>query len=171
MKTIKVILGIISFFVLFFLGTGLLVKETNYSAQVSINKPLREVFKTFNNSEKIKNWIPEIRSIKVVNSNPGKTGSVYKIVLENQGQEITMTQKVMAYIENEKVTLFFDAEKMLKKDDYLFTEKDGITTISLNASCVSDSYLMACVFPYSKSIFQKQDQNYLNNFKKFSENQ
>ncbi len=44
-------------------------------------------------------------------------------MLINQGQEITMTEKVMAYVQNEKVTLFFDAENMLKTDDYVFTEK------------------------------------------------
>ena len=169
MKVIKIILGIISVFVLAFFLTGLIVKETTYTAQVSVNKPISIVFKTFNNSENIKKWIPEVKSFEVVNKNPGKTGSVYKIVIDNQGQEITMTEKVMAYVENEKVTLFFDAEGMLKKDDYTFTEKDGVTTVTLNASCQSDTYLMACVYPLFKGTFQKQDQSYLNNFKAFAE--
>jgi hypothetical protein len=90
-------------------------------------------------------------------------------VIENQGQEILMTQKVIAYIENEKVTLFFDAENMLKRDDYNFKEKRGITTITLNSSCQSESYLMACMFPYFKNTFQEQDQKYLNSFKAFVE--
>ncbi|KGL63972.1 SRPBCC family protein [Polaribacter sp. Hel1_85] len=171
MKTIKIILGIITAFVLAFLLTGLIVKQTNYSAKVSVNKSIEDVFKTFNNSENIKNWIPEVKSFEVVNNNPGKTGSVYKIVVDNQGQEITMTEKVMAYVPNEKVTLFFDAEGMLKKDDYLFTEKDGVTTITLNASCQSESYIMACVFPYFKGTFRDQDQSYLDNFKAFAEKQ
>jgi phage tail sheath gpL-like len=80
-----------------------------------------------------------------------------------------MTEKVMAFVENEKVTLFFDAEGMLKKDDYTFTEKDGITTVTLNATCQSDTYIMACIFPYFKGTFQEQDQSYLNNFKEFAE--
>ena len=171
MKTIKIILGIISAFVFVFFLTGIIVKETTYTAQVSVNKSISTVFKTFNNSENIKNWIPEVKSFEIVNNNPGKTGSVYKIILDNQGQEITMTEKVIAYVENEKVTLFFDAEGMLKRDDYIFTEKDGVTTITLNASCQSDSYIMACVFPYFKGTFQEQDQSYLNNFKAFVEKQ
>ena len=171
MKVIKIILGIISVFVIAFFLTGLIVKETTYTAQVSVNKPISTVFKTFNNSENIKKWIPEVKSFEVVNKNPGKTGSVYIIVIDNQGQEITMTEKVMAYVENEKVTLFFDAEGMLKKDDYTFTEKDGVTTVTLNASCQSDTYLMACVYPLFKGTFQKQDQSYLNNFKAFAEKQ
>jgi uncharacterized membrane protein len=169
MKTIKIILGIITALVVIFFATGLLIKETSYTTQVSVNIPVEEVFKTFNNSENIKNWIPEIISFDVVKENIGKTGSIYKIVVENQGQKIAMTEKVMAFVPNEKVTLFFDAENMLKTDDYLFTEKDGITTITLNTSCQSESYVMACMFPYFKGTFQEQDQTYLNNFKKYIE--
>ena len=169
MKTIKIILIIISVFVVAFLLTGLIVKETTYTAQVNVDKPVSDVFKTFNNPENIKKWIPEVKSFEVVSENPGKIGSVYKIVVDNQGQDITMTEKVMAFVENEKVTLFFDAEGMLKKDDYTFTEKDGITTVILNATCQSDTYIMACIFPYFKGTFKKQDQSYLNNFKEFAE--
>lgn len=171
MKTIKIILGIITVLVVGFFLTGLIVKETNYTAQVSVNKPISEVFKTFNNSENIKNWIPEIKSFEVLNNNPGKTGSIYKLVVENQGEEISMTEKVLAFVPNKKVTLFFDAENMLKTDDYLFSEENSVTKITLNASCKSDSYIMACLFPYFKGTFKEQDQTYLNNFKEFVEKQ
>jgi uncharacterized membrane protein len=167
MKTIKVI--IISILVLAFLVTGIVIKETSYTAEVSIEKPVATVFNNFMKIESVKNWIPDIKSVKAVNKNIGIIGSVYKVVVLNQGQEIAMTEKIMAYVPNEKVTLFFDAENMLKKDDYLFTEENGVTTITLNASCQSESFLMACMFPYFKGTFQAQDQSYLNNFKTFLE--
>lgn len=171
MKTVKIILGIISALTLIFFATGLVVKETNYNAQVSVNKSVEEVFKAFNNQENIKNWIPELKSIEVINENPGRTGSTYKMVVENQGQEISMTEKVLAYVPNEKVTIYFDAENMLKTDDYVFKENNGITIVTLNSSCKSDSYIMACMFPYFKGTFQSQDQSYLNNFKTYIEQQ
>ena len=169
MKTIKVILIIISTLVVAFLATGLLVQQTNYSATVSIDKPIDEVFSNFMQIDSVKNWIPDIKSVKPVNINPGITGSVYDVVVLNQGQEIIMTEKIMAYVLNEKVTLFYDAENMLKKDDYLFSEENGITTITLNAACQSESFIMACMFPYFRGTFQAQDQSYLNNFKTFLE--
>lgn len=169
MKTIKVILIIISTLVVAFLATGLLVQQTNYSATVSIDKPIDEVFSNFMQIDSVKNWIPDIKSVKPVHINPGITGSIYDVVVLNQGQEIAMTEKIMAYVLNEKVTLFYDAENMLKKDDYLFSEENGITTITLNAACQSESFIMACMFPYFRGTFQAQDQSYLNNFKKFLE--
>ncbi|SDU03694.1 hypothetical protein SAMN04487762_1428 [Polaribacter sp. Hel1_33_78] len=169
MKTIKIILGIITAVIVVFLATGLFIKETTYTTQVTVNKSIEDVFQIFNNSENIKNWIPEIKSFTIIKENVGKTGSLYKMVVDNQGQEITMTQKIIAYVPNEKVTLFFDAENMLKRDDYIFTKKGGFTYITLNSSCRSESYLMACMFPYFKGTFKKQDQTYLNNFKTFAE--
>lgn len=169
MKTIKIILGVITTLSLVFFATGIIVNETNYTTQININKPLEEVFAAFNKKENIKNWIPEIKSIDPIQENLGKTGSTYKIVVDNQGQEFVMTEKVMAYVLNEKVTLFFDAENMLKTDDYTFSEKEGVTTITLNASCQSDSYIMACMFPFFKGTFRDQSQEYLMNFKKFIE--
>ena len=169
MKTIKVLLIIISTLVVAFLATGLLVQQTNYSATVSIDKPVDEVFSNFMQIDSVKNWIPDIKSVKAVHINPGITGSVYDVVVLNQGQEIAMTEKIMAYVLNEKVTLFYDAENMLKKDDYLFYEENGITTITLKTACQSESFIMACMFPYFRGTFQAQDQSYLNNFKKFLE--
>jgi uncharacterized protein YndB with AHSA1/START domain len=171
MKTIKIILGIITALVLMFFATGLLVKETTYTASVTINESLDTVFDTFNNRKNIKSWIPEIQSVTVINENLNKTGSTYKMVVDNNGQEITMTEKVLAFVPKEKVTIFLDAENMLKTDDFTFDEKNGVTTITLNASCRSDSYIMACMFPYFKGTFQEQDQSYLNNFKSFVEQQ
>ena len=169
MKAIKIILAIITFLVVAFLVTGLLVKETSYTTEVTVNKPLNEVFEIFNDLSKKKNWIKDLKSVEIVNENPDKTGSTYILVVNNRGTEVTMTEKVLAYVPNEKVTLFFDAQNMLKTDEYTFSEKDGISTIKKNSSCRSDSYIMSCIFPYFKGTFQEIDQTYLNNFKAYLE--
>lgn len=169
MKAIKIILVIIIILVLTFFTTGLFVKETDYTTQIAINKPIKEVFKTFSNTNNVKKWIPEFKSIDTITANFGKTGSIYKIVVDNHGQDIIMTEKVMAYVPNEKLTLFYDTDMMLKTNDYLFSEKDGITKITLNATCKSDSYIMSCVYPYFKNTLKNQDLLYLKNFKKYIE--
>lgn len=169
MKTIKIILGIISLFIVVFFGTGLLIKETNYTTQVSVNKPVADVFEAFNNLENKTKWIPEIKSYEPINENIGKTGSEYQMIIENEDQKIIISEKIMAFVPNEKVTFFYNADNMLKTNDYVFSEEDGITNITLNATCRSDSYILACVFPYFKSTFVEQDQTYLTNFKAFVE--
>lgn len=169
MKTIKIILGIISTFIIVFFATGLIIKETNYTTQVSVNKPITDVFASFNNLENKTKWIPEIKSYEIINQNTGMTGSEYQMVIKNKDQNITISERIMAFVPNEKVTFFYNADNMLKTNDYVFTEKNGVTNITLNATCRSDSYILACVFPYFKSTFKNQDQTYLTNFKAFIE--
>lgn len=170
MKTIKIILGLITAITLVFFATGLFVKETNYEVSITIQKPVEEVFKKMINPENTKNWIPEIKEKTIINKNIGVTGSEYQVVVNNQGEDIKMKEKVMAYVPNEKYTLFYDAENMLKTNDYVFTSESNQTTITLNASCTSDSYIMSCLFPYFKGTFKEQDATYLENFKSFVEN-
>jgi len=170
MKTVKIILGVIIGLTVIFFATGLIFKETAYTTQVTVNKPLEEVFSMFNDSSKIKNWIPELKSIEPLDVKPEKTGSTYKMVIQNKnGEEITLKEKVLAYVPNEKITLFFNADNMLKTDDYTFSFENGVTTIQNNSSCKSNSYILSCLFPYFKGTFKKQDQGYLDNFKSFIE--
>ncbi len=170
MKAVKIILGIIITLTIAFLATGLIFKEVKYTTEVTINKPIKEVFSLFNDSSKINNWIPELKTIEGIDVKPEKTGSTYKVIFKNKsGEEILLKEKVLAYVPNEKVTLRFNSDTMLKTDDYIFSFVDGNTTIKNNSSCVGNSYLLNCLFPFYKGTLKKIDQGYLNNFKSFIE--
>lgn len=171
MKAIKIILVIITILMAGFFVTGLLIKETVYNTEVTVNKPIEEVFELFNDTSRIKEWVTDLKSVEIMKETPSVTGSVYKMTVDNRGKQVAMTKKVLAYVPNEKVTHFFDAENMLKTDDFLFVEKDGKTTIKKTSSCKSESYIMSCIFPYFKNTFKEIDQKYLNNFKDIAEKQ
>lgn len=165
MKAVKIILGIIIGLSLIFFATGLIVKETIYSVKVEINKPVEEVFSKFQDAELLKEWIPEVKSIEIIEEKADKIGSSYKLIVENQGKEISMTEKVLAFVENEKVTFHFDAEQMLKTDDYNFTSEGNKTIITQESKVVAKSYMLSCTFPWFKGNFKKISQDYLDRFK------
>lgn len=169
MKKIKIILGVITVLILAFFLTGLIVKEVVYTNEVTINKSVNEVFSDFQDEELMKEWMPEVKSIETLEEQPNKIGSKYKVVVENQGKLITMTEEVLAYKENEQLTLHFDAENMLKTDDYTFISEGNSTKIVQTTTCTSESYVMSCLFPYFKGALKKMSQQYLENFKKASE--
>ena len=169
MKKIKIILGIITALILAFFLTGLVVQEVVYTNEVTVNKPVKEVFADFQNVELMKQWMPEVKSIETLEEKPNKVGSTYKVVVENQGKLVTMTEEVLAFEENEKLTFHFDAENMLKTDDYVFTSEGNTTKIVQTTTCTSESYVMSCLFPYFKGALKKMSQQYLDEFKKASE--
>ena len=107
MKAIKIILIIITIIAVVFFATGLIVKEVNYSVEIEIDKPIEEVFSVFTAPETLKKWMPEIKSFEPIDEKEGKVGSTYKMVIDNQGQEMEMTEKIIAYIPNQKMTFQF----------------------------------------------------------------
>jgi uncharacterized protein YndB with AHSA1/START domain len=169
MKTVKVILTILVILSLLFLGTGLVIKENRYSTEIHINKSLSETFRMFTDQETMNQWIPEITKIETIEEKPGLVGSEYRITLDNQGQTMTKKEKILAYVQNQKVTFYFDAEGVLKTDDYTFVSDGNSTTIKLDVTFQAEKYILSCMFPYFKGIFKGVDERYLNNFKVFAE--
>jgi len=169
MKAIKIILGFITFLVLAFFATGFFVPEITYTTAVQIKQPLDVVFTDFQNTEMLKKWVPEIKSITPLNEVPGKVGSTYQIVVVNEGQTLTMSETVLAYEENKQLTLSMEGGGMLKTNAYTFSYANGLTTLTQQSTCSSNSHIMSCVFPYFKGVLQGKDQAYLDAFKKLLE--
>lgn len=169
MKTVKVIVIFLVIVSVVFFGTGLVIKDSSYSIEITVDKPLKETFAKFNDMSTIKEWIPEYTSVETISQKPEVTGSIYNIIVDNQGQKVTIEEKILAYIENEKVTLFFNREGVIETDDYAFKSDGSKTTITLNSNYQAKSYILGCVLPYFKGTFKGVDQKYLENFKAFAE--
>ena len=169
MKVVKIVLGIIVALTLVFLATGIVVKEVKYTVEVDVNKPINEVFALFENPNTLKDWMPGIKSITTINEVAGKVGSKYKMVVENNGQEMTMTEKIINYTPNLKITFEFDSNQMLKTDDFNFITYGNSTKIVQNCTVEAKGYLMGCMFPYFKGTLKDLSLGYMNDFKKLAE--
>jgi uncharacterized protein YndB with AHSA1/START domain len=165
MKTIKIILGIVSVLVLIFLLTGLFVTEVKYTAEIEIDKPVNEVFQNFTDVDLMKKWLPGIKSIEPIEEKSGMVGSTYTVIAENNGQEMKMIQKITAFIPNEKITYKFDSDQMIKTDDFNFIANGNKTKLVQNCSVNSKSYIAACLFPYFKGTFKDLSLSYMKQLK------
>ena len=165
MKTIKIILGIVSALVIVFLLTGVVITEVTYTAEIEIDKPINEVFENVANVDLMKNWLPDIKSVEAIEEKPEIVGSSYTVIAINNGQEIKMIQKIMAYIPNQKITYQFDSAQMIKTDDFNFIANGNKTKLVQNCSVNSKSYMTACLFPYFKGTFKELSLGYMNQLK------
>lgn len=166
MKAVKIILGIVTALVLAFFLTGIIVTEVKYSTEVEIDKPIDEIFKNFTNIELLKKWLPAVKSIEPIEEKKGVVGSTYIIIVENNGQEIKMIEKIIAYQANERIVFQFDSDQMIKTDDYNFIRNGNTTKIVQNCSVNSKSYMTACLYPYFKGVFKELSLSYMNRLKK-----
>jgi len=169
MKTVKIIITFLIILTVLFLGTGLIIKESSYTSKIIINEPLEKTFTTFTDLSAIPQWNPEYNEIEVVELKPGITGSVYNIKVLHNNQTTIIREKVLAYVKNEKITLFIDKDGVVERDDYTFSSDGSHTVINLSSSYQAKSYLLSCVLPFFKSKFKKIDEVFLNNLKTYVE--
>ncbi|MBE7629635.1 SRPBCC family protein [Tenacibaculum piscium] len=169
MKSVKIILGIVTAFVLVFFITGIVVTEVKYSTEIEINKPVTEVFENFTNPDLMKKWLPDIKSIEPIMQKKAVVGSTYTMIIENNGQEVTMIQKITEYVPNQKITFEYHSNEMLKKEAYNFNANGAKTTIIQNSSVNSKSYMTACLYPYFKGTFKALNRKYLQQLKELAE--
>lgn len=169
MKTVKIIITFLIILTVFFFGTGLIIKESSYTSRIIINEPLEKTFSTFTDLSAKTQWNPEYNAIEVVELKPGITGSSYNIKVLHNNQTVIIREKVLAYVKNEKITLFIDKDGVVERDDYTFSSDGSHTVINLSSSYQAKSYLLRCVLPFFKFKFKKIDEIFLNNFKTFLE--
>ena len=170
MKTVKIIITLLIILTVLFFGTGLIIKESSYTSKIIINEQLEKTFSTFTDLSAKTQWNPEYNAIEVVELKPGITGSIYNIKVVHNNQTTIIREKVLAYVKNEKITLFIDKDGVVERDDYTFSSDGSQTVINLSSSYQAKSYLLSCVLPFYKFKFKKIDEVFLNNFKRFLEN-
>ena len=139
MKTVKIIITFLIILTVLFFGTGLVVKDSSYTSQITIHKPLEETFTMFTDIATITLWNPEYSAVEVVDQKPGITGSRYDIKVLHNNQTIIIKEKVLAYVKNEKITLFIDRDGVMERDDYTFTSDRSHTCLLYTSPSPRDS--------------------------------
>jgi uncharacterized protein YndB with AHSA1/START domain len=170
-KVFRKIALVILVLLLIFLSLGLFIPKVTYETMGELEMPKEEVFALYNDMDKIKEWIPEIVEVETLVETPDKIGSEFRMIVENNGQEMEMMERVVDFVPNEKVALSFDAGMMLKKDVFTFEERGNTTLIKGSHEVEGSSYYTKCVFAFFKGPFQKIDQGYLDSFVKWAEEQ
>ena len=65
-----------------------------FKLELSINKPLVEVWKAFDNLENMKKWQPSLVSFEPISGTPGQPGAVSKLTYEEGGRQFALIEKI-----------------------------------------------------------------------------
>ena len=66
-----------------------------FKLELTINKPLAEVWKAFDNIENMKKWQPTLVKFEPVSGIPGQPGAVSKLTYEEGRREFTLIEKII----------------------------------------------------------------------------
>lgn len=168
-KIIKILLTIIALFFIVFLLAGIVKPVVEYETEITVQGALDDVWAQYNDIDNIDQWIPEIKSVTPIKETRDRVGSQYEFVIVNNGNEMTMIETITAFEPMKKLGLHFEAGTMIKDDITTFEGDYHNTTIRGKHSCRGDNYITRCMFAFFGSMFKKIDQQYLDQFKSWSE--
>lgn len=169
MQIFKYLFGFGAIACILFFAIGFFIPSFDYESSILVNKPVQEAFAVFKDESKLKYWMPNLKSIELIEGQKNKEGSKYKIVIEEDGKNYEIIEKIITFKENEQYTSQFVNEVMTIDMDVQFEENSGITEITSKSVITGKNILWKSVFPLSKGNFEKEDQELLDRLKKVIE--
>ena len=141
-----------------------------YTVQVEINVPRDKVLELFDNPENMAKWQEGFVSLEHLSGEPGQVGAKSKLKYLMGSREIEMIETITVRNLPEEFSGTYEAKGVWNEVRNLFSEKEGKTLwVSHNEfRCTGFMWFIALIFP---GTFRKQSQKYLDDFKKFAENQ
>ncbi len=148
MKILRYALFAIVAIVLLFFAVGLFKPSIQYGHEITVEKPVKEVWAIVQDESKYDQWLEGYQSMELIEGNQNEPGSKYKVVVDpGEGQpEFEMIQTLMAIEEFDKVHLYYDSDFMDMDQHYTFSESDGKTTFSTQADVRPKGMMMRSMF-------------------------
>ncbi|MEM7370860.1 MAG: SRPBCC family protein [Bacteroidota bacterium] len=121
MKVLKIIIvALIVLPALFFL-VGFLSPTITYENNFRTKASLQTAWEVFIDESKMKDWISNFKSIKLIEGSDNEVGSRYEMTTEYEGQTATVIEKLTAYKEQEQFAFELETEYMTIHVDIHFS--------------------------------------------------
>ncbi len=162
-----VLVGIVALLVICFLAIGFFNPSVSMETRVEVNKPVGVVWAYFIDQNKMKEWLPNVKSIEPISGEPNTVGSKWKMVFEEGGSEFVMTETMTEFKENEVFAFVLENEVIRADDRITFIDKGDKTEIVENNTFVGGNIFWRSLFALTKSNCQK---NSLETYQKLKTN-
>lgn len=134
-----------------------------------VNAPLEKTFTLFNDTTKMKQWMPGFVSITNISGQPNTVGSKWKLVLEQDGQLFEMTETMTAFKQNEQFAFLLENEVLSNECTISFKPNDNQTEIISDNVVHGNNMLWKSAFFFFKDYFRETGQTTYDNLKKMIE--
>lgn len=171
-KIIFILLGIIGTFIISFIAIGLIKPTYEGGITVTVNAPVSTTFAVFNDTANMRKWMDNFKRIENISGNQNQVGSKWKLVYDENGRDLVMTETVTAFEQDKLFAFDMEDEYYKMHIEIRFEEKDGKTIITQvdkgegkNIPARSFVAIMG-----SLGLMQKQQQGMYNKLKTLIEN-
>jgi uncharacterized protein YndB with AHSA1/START domain len=160
-KIILSFIAILALLVVVFFAIGLMFPTLTTEIRVTINKPREVVWQYFTDQSKLKDWLPNVKSIENISGEPMTAGSKFKITFEENGDEIVMTETMTEVKEKEVFAFTLENNVITANDRLTFIDNGDKTEVVENNTFTGGNIFWRSLFAVMKSNFEKKSaENY-----------
>lgn len=167
-KILWIILALVILVVLFF-SVGLIKPYIQYESKVTVDRPVDRAFIVFIDGSKMDQWLTGFKRIELVSGMPNLPGSVFNLVLEVNGQEVTMKEEVLDFRWNDLFSVRIQHDFMTIENVNEFKADGMKTEITATYRVTGKTIFWRSVLVWGRGKLKKRAQNDLDSLKRVIE--
>ncbi len=142
------------------------------SHELIINRKRDEVWRIFDNPANMKIWQPTLKKFEHQSGRQGYVGAVSRLVYEENGREIIMTETITYRSEPDGFSGEYATKQATNKVSNQFIKLEGNKTRWVMAcEFIFNGVLFKLISPFIKGTIRKRIVNDMNRFKQLAESQ
>ena len=157
MKILKWFLILVALLALVFFGKGLLTSSVEYECEVSVDKPVEEVWAVMSDTSRSGEWIEGYLRTEPISGDHGTVGAVSNIFVDNNGQELSMEETIKELIPNEKIAMTFTMDFMDMDYAMSVSEEGEGSKITSYSKATGNGIFAKYMVAFMPSAMKKQE--------------
>ncbi len=142
----------------------------NYEEELIIDLPRGRVVELMDNFENLKKWQTGLKSYEHVSGTIGQTGAITKLIYDEKGREVEMTEEIITRNFPDEFTAIYRGKNVVNRFENYFYEEGPDKTRWRTVSDFKFSGLLTILALFMRRAFPKQTLKDMENFKNFAEN-
>ncbi|MBI4930933.1 MAG: SRPBCC family protein [Bacteroidetes bacterium] len=168
-KTLKYSGLVLFVIVITFFSLGIFIPSFEYENKVTVNKPIEQSFKIFNNVLKLSEWVPGFKGIRLLNGKQNEIGSKMELTLVQGSETYIVSQEITEFKENEVFAFSLDNDMLTNECKIKFINKGTSTEIISSNHITGKNIFWKSLFVFSHSYFKAQSKEMYDKLKEVIE--
>jgi len=141
----------------------------NYEIELIVELPRQKVVKLMDSFDNLKKWQPGLKSYEHLSGVAGQKGAITKLVYEEKGREVEMTEEIITRNFPDEFTAVYKGKDVINRFENYFFEEGPNKTRWRTVSDFKFRGFMAVFALFMRRAFPKQTLKDMERFKKFAE--
>ncbi len=162
MKLLRWLLGIAATLAILFVAIGIVRPEVSYENRVVVNAERTAAFTIFCDTSQMDKWLTGFQSMEKISGQAMQAGSQWRVVFNEQGREVVMTEEVTEFVSDELLAFSLYNDVLDAEVTVAFSDTgDGATEIIASNRVVGkNSFWKSMLALTQTSMVARGQENY-----------